>query len=181
MKNAAGSAGPGVAVGRVVAPHGTAGLLKVLPSTDFPERCYDLKEVTCELRGTRRLVTVERAALHGRFWLIKFAGIDTREEAAALRGAWILIRPEERVILPAGSYYYDQLIGLKVYNTAGECLGQIKDIIPGAAHDLYLVRRDEPDEKEFLLPAVKAFVLEIDLSGGRIIAEPPAGLMELER
>lgn len=180
MNNATGSGSPGsIAVGRVLAPHGIAGLLKVLPHTDFPERCDDLEEVTCELRGRRKRLMVERAALHGRFWLIKFAGIDSREEAATLRGAWLLIRPEERVTLPAGSYYYDQLIGLMVYNTAGECLGQIREIVPGAAHDHYLIRRDDPDKREFLLPAVKEFVLEIDPSGGRIVAEPPEGLLEL--
>lgn len=179
MNNVAGSGSPGVAVGKILAPHGVAGLLKTLPLTDFPERCEELAEIACDLNGRRRWLTVERATLHGRFWLIKFAGIDSREEAAALRGGWILIRPEERVTLPAGRYYYDQLIGLMVYNTAGECLGQLRKIIPGAAHDHYLIRGAGPDKKEFLLPAVKEFVLEIDLSGGRIVAEPPAGLLEL--
>ncbi|MGB4182639.1 MAG: ribosome maturation factor RimM, partial [Dethiobacteria bacterium] len=179
VNNAVGSGSPGIAVGRVLMPHGVAGLLKTLPLTDFPERCKDLQEVTCELRGRRRQLTVERATLYGRFWLIKFAGINSREEAAALRGAWVLIRPEERVPLPAGSYYYDQLIGLMVYNTAGECLGQLHEIIAGVAHDHYLIREVDPDNREFLLPAVKEFVLEIDLAGGKIIAEPPPGLPEL--
>ncbi len=180
MSRERGPMDSGVTVGRILTPHGTAGLLKVLPLTDFPERCHELKEVTCELGGARRLLTVERAALHGRFWLIKFSGIGTREEAAVLRGAWILIGADERVPLPAGSYYYDQLIGLKVYNRAGECLGEVEDIVPGAAHDLYRIRRAPPDTRSFLLPAVKAFVLEIDLAAGRITAEPPAGLVDLE-
>ncbi|HPU01575.1 MAG: 16S rRNA processing protein RimM [Firmicutes bacterium] len=179
MNSESGAGKRGVAVGRVLAPYGTAGLVKVLPTTDFPERCHDLKEVACELHGAIRRFTVERASLYGRFWLIKFAGIETREQAAALRGAWVLIRPEERVALPAGSYYYDQIIGLEVYNAAGERLGRVKDVIPGAAHDFYLVRREAPGETEFLLPAVKAFVREIDLAGGRIVADPPEGLMEL--
>ncbi len=180
MRKEKGSLESGVAVGRILAPHGTAGLLKVLPLTDFPGRCRELKEVTCKLDSARRILTVERAALHGRFWLIKFSGIDARDEAAALRGALILINAGDRVALPAGSYYYDQLIGLKVYNRAGECLGEVEDIIPGAAHDLYLVRRAMPDKKSFLLPAVKAFVQEIDLAAGMITAEPPPGLMDLE-
>lgn len=180
MRKGKGSAESAVAVGRILAPHGTAGLLKVLPLTDFPERCRDLEEVTCELGGASRLLTVERAALHGRFWLIKFSGLETREEAAALRGAWIFIGADERVALPAGSYYYDQLIGLKVYNRAGECLGEVEDIVPGAAHDLYRIRPARPEAKGFLLPAVKAFVLKIDLAAGRITAEPPAGLIDLE-
>lgn len=180
MSKGEGSMESGVAVGRILAPHGTAGLLKVLPLTDFPGRCRELKEVTCELDGSRRLLTVERAALHGRFWLIKFSDIDTREGAVALRGALILINADERVALPAGSYYYDQLIGLKVYNRAEECLGQVEEIIPGPGHDLYLVRRPLPEVNSFLLPAVKAFVLDIDPAAGRITAEPPPGLMDLE-
>ncbi len=169
----------GIAVGRILGAHGVAGYLKALPLTDFPERCKQLAEVLVQLDGHSKKLKVERAALHGRFWLIKFAGIENREEAAALRNGWIMIRPEERVALPGGSYYHDQLIGLMVYNTAGECLGRLQEITPGAAHDHYLIREPGAGKKEFLLPAVKEFVLEIDLSAKRIIAEPPAGLLEL--
>lgn len=179
MKDAAKTGSAGIAVGRILSPHGVAGLLKVLPLTDFPGRYEQLSEVVCELDGRRRRLTVERASLHGKFWHIKFTGIDSREDAAVLRDGLILIRPEERVTLPDGRYYYDQLIGLMVYNTAGECLGQLWEVIPGAAHDHYLVRSKGPDQIEFLLPAVREFVLEIDLSGGKIVAEPPAGLLEL--
>lgn len=172
------SGNPGIAVGRIMAPHGVAGFLKALPLTDFPERCARLTEVSVELSDGRRPLTVEKAALHGRFWLIKFAGIENREDAAALRGGCILIRPEERVSLPEGCYYHDQLIGLMVYNTSGECLGELREIAPGAAHDHYLIR-EEGAAGEFMLPAVKEFVLEIDLPGGKIIVDPPAGLLEL--
>jgi ribosomal 30S subunit maturation factor RimM len=58
-------------------------------------------------------------------------------------------------------------------------LGQLHEIIAGVAHDHYLIREVDPDNREFLLPAVKEFVLEIDLAGGKIIAEPPPGLPEL--
>jgi 16S rRNA processing protein RimM len=173
------SGNPGIAVGRILAPHGVAGFLKAQPLTDFPERCERLTEVVVELKSSRRSLTVEKAALHGRLWLIKFDEIGSREEAAALRGGCILIPPEERVPLPTGYYYYDQLVGLMVYNTGGECLGQLQEIIPGAAHDLYLVQGEGLSPKEFLLPAVKEFILKIDLPGGKIIADPPEGLLEL--
>ncbi len=179
MSKATDSGGPEIAVGRIAGPHGVAGLLKAIPLTDFPERCQELTEVVCDLNGRRQRLTVERAALHGRFWLVKFAGIDSREEAASLRGGVILIRPEERMPLPAGRYYFDQIIGLMVYNIAGEQLGLVREVIPGAAHDHYLVQSSDPGKKEFLLPAVKEFILEIDLLGGRITAELPAGLLEL--
>lgn len=179
MSDVTGSGGPVIAVGRIAGPHGVAGLLKIIPLTDFPERCQELTEVICELNSRRQRFTVERAALHGRFWLMKFSSIDNREAAASLQGGLILIPPEERVPLPVGRYYFDQIIGLLVYNTAGEQLGLVREIIPGAAHDHYLIQSSAPNKKEFLLPAVKEFILEIDLLGGRIVAELPAGLLEL--
>ncbi len=179
MSSAAGPGGPVIAVGRIIGPHGVAGLLKIAPLTDFPERCAELTEVICEWNSRRQQFTVERATLHGDIWLVQLAGIDSREAAAVLRGGLLLIRPEERVALPEGRYYFDQLIGLMVYNTAGEQLGRLRKVIPGAAHDHYLVQSTAPDKKEFLLPAVREFIREIDLLQGKIVAEPPAGLLEL--
>ena len=168
-----------IAVGRILGAHGVAGYLKVQPLTDFPERCKKLARVLVQLERHSKELNVERAALHGRFWRIKFAGIENREEAAALRGGIIMISPEERVPLPRGSYYHDQLIGLMVYNSSGEKLGRLDKVLPGAAHDHYLIGEAGSDKKEFLLPAVKEFVLEIDLAGKKLIADPPAGLLEL--
>lgn len=179
MNGETGAGRPGVAVGRVMSPHGVGGFLKTLPLTDFPERCAALTGVVWELKGVTRALTVEQATPYGQLWLMKFAGIDSREEASALQGGWLLIPPEERMALPPGRYYHDQLVGLMVYNMAGECLGRLEGVIPGAAHDHYLVRGAGTDGKEFLLPAVREFVLEIDLPGGRIVVRPPEGLLEL--
>src|SRR3972149_1639094 len=62
--------------------------------------------------------------------------------------------------LPEATYYHHDILGLTVQTEAGEGLGEIVDIWPSAAHDLYVVRRDAG---EWLLPAVRAFILRVDL------------------
>jgi 16S rRNA processing protein RimM len=169
-----------VKIGKILAPHGVAGLLKVYPYTDFPERCALLKEVTVEQKGKRRRKTVEKAVVYGRFWLIKFAGVDTREEAALLAGAVLLIPKAERIPLPAGVYYVDQVVGLKVYTTDGELLGRVTRVISTGGHDLYAVKKEpNRDGAEFLVPAVKKFVKSIDPDGGKMVVELPDGLLDL--
>ncbi len=168
-----------VTIGKILSPYGTGGLIKVYPYSDFPERCYELKAVTVELNRRRRAMAVEKTSVFGRFWLFKLEGVDSREEAARLGGALVLIPPEERRPLPPGRYYFDQIIGLDVYTAAGVLLGRITDIISTGGHDLYVCQAAADEGKELMLPAVKEFVKEIDPAGGRMVVEIPPGLTEL--
>lgn len=170
-----------VTLGKILSPHGTAGLVKVFPYSDFPERCRLLREVTVDKEGKRRRMAVESASVHGRFWLLKLEGVDRREDAAALGGALLLIRPEERVPLPAGRYYFDEVIGLRVFSVQGEPLGRVKEIISTGGHDVYVVQgeAEEAGAREILLPAVKEFIKEIDPAKGRMVVQIPAGLAGL--
>ncbi|MEW5785855.1 MAG: ribosome maturation factor RimM [Bacillota bacterium] len=171
-----------VVIGKILAPHGNTGLLKVFPYSDFPERCSLLTAVMIELNGERRPKTVERASVHGRFWLFKFDGIDSREQAALISGGTVLIPAEERLPLPRGSYYFNQIVGLQVFTAAGELLGRISRIIPGGGHDLYVVARAPGDGAagaEILVPAVRQFVKQIDLDTGKMVVDLPEGLVDL--
>lgn len=168
-----------VAIGQILSPHGVAGLLKVFPYTDYPERCRKLDRVTLELNGKRDRLKVERASLYGRFWLLKFSGVDNREQAGRLTGGVLLIQKAERVTLPEGHYFFDQIEGLQVYTGVGELLGEVAEVIPSGGHDLYRVRRKSGQGQEFLLPAVKQFIKQIDLAAGRMVVELPEGLTEL--
>lgn len=165
-----------VAIGQVLSPHGVAGITRVYPYTDYPGRCHALKHVTLELHGKRGRLTVEKASIYGRFWLIKFVGVDTREQAGRLTGGILFISKLERPSLPEGSYYFDQIEGLEVYTARGELLGKIVEVVSTGGHDLYRVNCNG---KEILLPAVKQFVKQIDPFAGRMVVELPEGLTEL--
>jgi 16S rRNA processing protein RimM len=171
-----------VAIGQILSPHGVAGMSKVYPYTDYPERCHDLDRVTLELNGERSRLKVEKAAIYGRFWLLKFAGIDSREQAGRLTGGLLFIPMADRISLPEGSYFYDQITGLQVYTVAGEQLGEITGVISTGGHDLYVLKQ-KPDGpapgREILLPAVRRFIKKIDPAAGRMVVDLPDGLTEL--
>ena len=83
------------------------------------------------------------------------------------------------MLLPEGSFYHDQLIGLQVYSSDGDLLGFISEMVTTGGHDLFLiVRHDREDEKK-LIPAVKKFVRQIDLERGRMVVDLPEGLLDL--
>jgi 16S rRNA processing protein RimM len=169
-------------IGKVLSPHGVAGLVKVFPYSDFPDRCHDLDQITIDLNGRQALIKVEQASVYGRFWLMKLEGVHSREEASRLTGGDVLIPLSERVSLPAGRYYFDQVVGLKVFTAAGERLGDVAEVISTGGHDIYLVRaasKGDAPAREILVPAVRRFVKEIDPDGGRMVVELPEGLSEL--
>ena len=168
-----------VVIGEILSPHGIGGMLKVFPYSDFSERIDKLHEAELVRETTRRSMAVEKASLYGRFWLIKFQGVDTREEARRLSGSLLVIPKDKRMYLPEGRFYYDQLIGLQIYSPDDELLGLIIDIITTGGHDLFLVEQAGGEGKKALIPAVKKFIRQVDLGAGRIVADLPEGLLDL--
>lgn len=168
-----------IAVGKVLSPHGVGGQVKVYPYSDFPERVTLLKEVDLVSEAGRESITVEKGSLHGRFWLIKFAGINSREEAAKLCGTLVVIAKGDRFKLPEGSFYHDQLVGLEVHDTGGALIGKIIDIITTGGHDLFLVEQKHNADRQVLIPAVKQFVLEVNVNSKTVVVMLPDGLLDL--
>jgi 16S rRNA processing protein RimM len=119
---------------------------------------------------------MESARLHNGQMLITLAGVETADQAEALRGYWVTVPTAQAKKLPRGSYYLYQLAGLEVYTTEGQQVGKIEEILTGAANDVYVVRGPGVTDPtgELLVPAIKQVVKRIELSRGRIIIEPPA-------
>jgi len=166
-------------IGKVVAPHGTRGEVRVFPYSDFISRCHRLKTVW--LAGGKdsvpREVTVEAASIHRNLWVLKLSGIEDRNAAEDLRSCLVKIPIDERVELPEGRYYFDQILGLQVYETVGSLLGRVVDILQPGGNDVYVVEGETG--KRLLLPAVKEVVKEIDLLQGRMLVDLPPGLKEI--
>ncbi len=168
-----------ISIGKVLSPHGIGGLVKVFPYTDFPERISLLREVELLSDRERTMYVVEKGSIYGRFWLVKFSGINSREEAAGLNGRLMVIPREDRLPLPDGSFYHDQLVGLQVHSIQGESIGVVTDIITTGGHDLLVVDRSEPGQKQLLIPVVGRFVREVNLLEERVYVDLPAGLADL--
>lgn len=107
--------------------------------------------------------------------LVRFAGCDDRERAAALTLGELLV---ERDALPdpgPGVAYTFQLLGLEVRTADGRRLGVLEDIVSTGAHPIYVVR----GERELLVPATAEIVRNVDLKSRVITVELPAGLEDL--
>lgn len=161
-----------IVVGEVTRPHGIDGALRVLPVTDFPERLLRLRKVMLvPPAGRPRSVAVEKAEPAGRFVVMKLTGVDTTEQARALRGATIEVPVADAVPLPAGQFYIFEIVGLRARTPGGEVLGEVVDVLRTGSNDVYVVRSSGGTET--LLPAVEGVIERIDLAAGEMVVRPP--------
>lgn len=157
-----------------MAAHGVGGEVRVYPHSDFPERFQDLTEVL--LGPEARPCQVRFRAFHRGLVLLSIEGCSTRAEAAAMRGTLLYLHKNDLPPLPPGEYYFYQLVGLQVVDTAGAALGRVVAVEHKPAHDLYWV--ETPAGSRHPIPAVRAIVQEIDLGAGRMVIRPLPGLLE---
>ena len=158
-------------VGRILAPWGIRGEVKVEVLTDFPERFAPQKVVYLNARP----LEIESCRPHKQHLVVKLATIDSVEDAERLRGQDLTIPRSELYPLPEGQYYTFQIIGLDVLTTEGQYLGQVTDIMATAGNDVYIV---EGEGGEILIPAIEDVVKSIDLKKGKMVIEAIKGLLD---
>ncbi|MBL1202218.1 MAG: ribosome maturation factor RimM [Nostoc sp. GBBB01] len=175
-------------IGKIVAPQGLSGELRVYPDSDFPER-FQVPGKRWLLRpGEREPQPIELLA--GRYiegknlYVIKLAGVENRNQAEELRGCKLMVPASDRPELGEDEYHVLDLIGLEVFMQAsGELVGTVVDIIP-AGNDLLEVKlhssfTNDKAQKTVLIPFVEAIAPVVDLQTGRIEITPPDGLLEI--
>lgn len=161
-------------VGRIGRPHGLRGEVTVQVRTDFPEQRFFVGAALDG--GAAGMLTVEAIRPHGPALLVQFAGVADRVAAAQLCG---LVLTVDATTLPAladpDEFYDHQLEGLSVVGPDGTALGTVREVVHAPASDLLVL---ETDHGEALVPFVRAIVPEVDLVGGRVVLDPPAGLLD---
>ncbi|WP_258955107.1 ribosome maturation factor RimM [Sporomusa ovata] len=155
-----------ITIGKIVAPHGVRGDVRIVPLTDFPDRFYDLTKVLVDGVGE---LALESARQHKKFILLKFSGLDSINDIEHLRDKLIQIRREDAVKLPEGRYYIFDIIGLNVFTEEGNLLGTIIDVLQPGSNDVYVVKQQ--DKSEVLIPAIKEVVKKIDILGKQMIVK----------
>jgi 16S rRNA processing protein RimM len=166
-----------VVVGRVGRAHGVHGEVAVQVRTDAPELRFAPGSVLTSDRPEVGPLTVEAARPHSGRWLVRFRGVPDRPAAQALTGALLLLDPAAAGDAGEDAWWDHELAGLRVVTPAGEPLGVVDDVVHTAGGDLLSVRR--PDGREALVPFVRAIVPEVDPAAGRVVVDPPPGLLEL--
>ena len=154
-------------MGRIAAPHGVRGAMKVRPASADPAAL--LAYETWWVRqgdGAWSARRVRSARGHGTMLVAELADVESREQAAALRGADVGV---PRAALPdpgEGAYYQADLAGMSVVNREGVVLGVLEDFIESGAHPI--ARVVDPVRGARLIPWVDAYVDAVDLDARRI-------------
>lgn len=159
-----------VVLGRLADPYGVRGWIRLYPFADDPLgwRALPVWWIAREGEPWREIGLID-LKVHGDGLVVALAGISDRSAAEPLKG---MLVGAPREFLPATSedeFYWGDLIGLVVVNTAGERLGEVTGLIETGANDVLRVVADDGTER--LLPFVAAVVLSVDREAGMIRVE----------
>lgn len=168
-------AGPDkVCLGMVVGVHGVRGVVRIKSFAADPADIAAYGAVSDE-SGSRRFEVEVRGFARGSV-LARLSGIADRDAAEALRGVRLYVPRDALPATKEDEYYHADLIGLPVETREGAVLGTVRAVHNFGAGDILELRA--ADGIEFFLPFTAAAVPKVDVAAGRIVADPPAGLLE---
>ncbi|WP_046468030.1 ribosome maturation factor RimM [Allosalinactinospora lopnorensis] len=166
-------------VGRIGRAHGIRGEVAVEVRTDDPAARF--------VAGVRLLtdpesagpLTIAAARRHAGRLLVRFDSVSDRTDAENLRGVTLLVDSADIGLLDDPNQFHDhELIGLTVVTGGGEKVGTVDDILHNA-QDVLVVK--DPSGREVLIPFVRDLVPQVDTAAGRLVIDPPPGLLDLGR
>lgn len=164
-------------VGRVGHAHGVKGEVSVEVRTDDPDRRYAAGSVLATDPPERGPLTVASARAHHGRLLVRFDGVNDRTTAETLRGTLLLVDAATAGETEDGEWWDHDLVGLAAVTTDGRALGTVTEVVHVPGAPLLAVNAD--GARELLVPFVAAIVLEVDVAGGRLVVDPPPGLLDL--
>ena len=142
--------------GEIVTTHGVRGEVKVLPWADSPEFLLDFNRVMIGAKEYK----VQQCRVQKSCNLVKLAGVDSVEDAQPLRGKILQVYREDA---PKGLIFAAELVGIQVY-ADGALIGQLTEVLDYPGNKVYVVK----GEYEYMIPAVKAYILSTDLDENRM-------------
>lgn len=162
-----------IVLGRVVAPFGVQGWVKIHPFGDDPLAWRRMGQWWLSDRddadqGEWQAYRLKGCRVHGKGLVAAFEGVADRTAAEQLGGKYIGAPREALPETGEDEYYWIDLVGLTVANRAGERLGTVESLLETGAHD---VLRVTDGDNERLIPFVAAYVLAVDVAGGTITVD----------
>lgn len=164
-----------VILGKVGAPYGIKGWLKLTPYTDDPEGIFDYETLFVQMNGQWQELKVAQWRRHNNGLVFKFDAVDDRNQAQVYTNAEIAVSEEDLPQLEEGEFYWRDLIGLEVTSESGYQMGQVTDLLETGSNDVLVVRAKPNDafgKTERLIPFLTDQVIkEIDQSNKTILVD----------
>ena len=163
-----------IPVGAIAGAYGVRGELRVKSYCAVPEDIERYSPLFTEDRAQEYALAILRPIKNG--FAARIPQVATKEKADALRGTVLYAERSKLPSLPDDEFYHADLIGLEVYDTGGVLLGRVKTVQNHGADDLLELKLAGQSATVFL-PFTRAAVPTVDLAAGRIVADPPAGVL----
>ena len=167
-----------VVIARIVKTRGLRGELVADLLTDFPERFEGLTDVTVRPvgGGSGRELKIEKFWFQKGRVILKFAGLDTVEDAEPLRDSDVCIDESEAAELEEDEFFDWQLAGCRVETIGGESIGEVREVMRTGGTELLVV--DGEAGREYLIPFAGSICTDVDVENKIIRVDPPEGLLE---
>ena len=163
-----------ICVGVISGAYGVQGELRIKSFCAIPEDIEHYSPLT-DARGHEKFqLAILRPIKSG--FAARLPQVSSKEDADALRGTQLFAQRDQLPSLPDDEFYHADLIGLQVYDTGGVLLGRVKTVQNHGADDLLELQLSGSSTTTFL-PFTKAAVPTVDLASGRLVADPPDGVM----
>ena len=151
----------------IVRAHGVQGGVKLLPLTDSTARFRGMSDAYLEKNGAYLPVALSSISIQPDAVMLHIEGVQTREAADALRGAYLCVDRANAVALPEGRYFISDLIGCKVSDTEGKEYGTLTEVLETGANDVYVIQ----GPVNILLPALKKVLVDINIETKHIVID----------
>ena len=166
-------------LGKIVNAVGLKGEVKVYPYTDEKEFFEQIDSLLIKNgKGKEERYELEHVRYIKEMAILKLKGVDDRTAAEGLKNYMLFLYREEAPALPEGTYYIKDLIGMSIIDEEKNVIGRLKNVIKNSSQDLYEIEREDGNGT-FLVPAVEAFIPEIDFDGRKITVHLIEGIMDL--
>lgn len=164
-------------VGRVVRGHGVRGMVLIDVRTDDPDERFAVGVQLVTDPAERGPLVIESTSRVSGKLVIGVAGITDRDAADSLRGTLLLVDSADLPGLADEDNFHDhELIGLSASRVDGTDLGAVRDVLHGTGGETLVLHWNGRD---VLVPFVRAIVPTVDVAGGRLVVDPPPGLLDL--
>lgn len=162
-------------IGKIINTHGIKGEVKVFPLTTSIDRFDHLK--TAYIGEKKLKVELEKVKYHKNLAILKFKEYNDINEILSLKDNFIYVDEEGIVVLPENHFFIYDLLESQVFDLESNLIGTIVDVIQGPSNDVYVVKSIGKD-KDYLIPAVKQFIINVNVADKKVIVNPIEGMIE---
>lgn len=163
--------------GQIVSTHGIKGEVRFNPWCDSPEFMKRFRTLYFDKNG-EKAVKVTACRPHGNIVILKLEGIDTVEQAQKLRGKTLYMNRKDAK-LQKGDWFIQDLIGCTVYDADNNAkiYGKLTQVAQTGANDIWYI---ENNGKEYIIPAIKDVVIDVDVENESVYIRPLRGIFDDE-